>query len=719
MKKTRNKRKKKEYLEDENIEEKLDKRRSRKTKRKSLEKLDEDIDEKEKKVKNKIINILLKLLLVVIVVVFIKFLISMISWSKISKDMIRNTSSVIVDINGNKIGEIGIERNRKNISINEIPDNLKNAYISIEDQRYYKHFGVDIKRTGAATINYITKFGKASFGGSTITQQLVKNLTGNNNAKISRKLEEWTKAMTLETFMSKEEILEAYLNIIYVGPNIYGVEMGAEYYFSKSAKELSLAECAYLAGINNSPNSYNPFRKEKDNKELIKKRTITVLSKMKELKYISNSDYEDAKNIVNSGLEFKKGDININKDNKINSYHTEALIQEIVKDISKKKHITETFATNYLCMAGLKVYSMQDSKIQEILEKEFSKEKYILKSSKDSSNTSQAAMVIIDHEKGTVVACTGGLGDKKTSGEFNRATQGRRQTGSAIKPIAILAPAIEKKIITASTIFKDEETTFNDKTEEGYNPKNYDDYMGDITVRQAIESSQNIPFVKMMETLTPKTSIKYLKKMGVSTLKDEDENLSLALGGLSDGMTPLETAAAYATIANDGVYIEPTFYSKIENINGKTILKAKQKKKKVISKETAYIVKSLLTEPVNGDSGTATYCGIDGISVCAKTGTTNENFDRWLCGFTPYYTSATWYGYDKGETIEFNNKNPAGLLWSSVMKKIHKNLSNKSFEKPKNILSFTICSNTGKKANNYCVNIYTEYYLSGTEPRKL
>ena len=274
MKKTRNKRKKKEYLEDENIEEKLDKRRSRKTKRKSLEKLDEDIDEKEKKVKNKIINILLKLLLVVIVVVFIKFLISMISWSKIKKDMIRNTSSVIFYINWNKIVEIGIERNRKNISINEIPDNLKNAYISIEDQRYYKHFGVDIKRTGAATINYITKFGKASFGGSTITQQLVKNLTGNNNAKISRKLEEWTKAMTLETFMSKEEILEAYLNIIYVGPNIYGVEMGAEYYFSKSAKELSLAECAYLAGINNSPNSYNPFRKEKDNKELDRKSVV-------------------------------------------------------------------------------------------------------------------------------------------------------------------------------------------------------------------------------------------------------------------------------------------------------------------------------------------------------------------------------------------------------------------------------------------------------------
>ncbi len=729
LEKIRNRKKiKKKYLDDDidtilegtDSPSKKDKKKLKRYIENNNEMIYDMIDEKEKKgIKKKLLIILIKLLLVLIIILFILFLISMVSWSKMAHEMIRNTSSVVVDTNGTKIAEIGIERNRKNISINEMPDNLKNAYISIEDQRYYKHFGVDVKRTGAATINYITSFGKASFGGSTITQQLVKNMTGNNNAKISRKFDEWTRAIVLECTMSKEEILEAYLNIIYVGPNIYGVESGAEYYFSKSAKKLSLVECAYLAGINNSPNSYNPFREDENNDERIKKRTKIVLSKMKELGYISSSEYEDAKNTVEKGLKFKRGDIDIRKNKKVYSYHTDAIIQELIKDISKKKHITETFASNYLYMSGLKVYSTQNSEVQKVLEEEFEKKKYILKSSNNNDSTSEAAMVIIDHKTGQVVGCVGALGKKTSFREFNRATQAKRQTGSAIKPIAILAPAIEKKIITASTIFNDKETVFDDGSDGGYRPKNYDDYMGDITVRQAIESSQNIPFVKMMEKLTPKTSIKYLEKMGISTLTDKDENLSLALGGLSSGMTPLEVAAAYSTIANDGVYIKPVFYTKIENTNGKIILKVKQKKRKVISKQTSYIVKSLLTEPVKGNNGTATYCSIDGMSVCAKTGTTNENYDRWLCGFTPYYTAATWYGYDKGETIEFNNRNPAGLLWSSVMKKIHKNFPDKTFEKPHGIESCTICTKTGKKANNYCINTYTEYYLKGTDPRKL
>lgn len=312
--------------------------------------------------------------------------------------------------------------------------------------------------------------------------------------------------------------------------------------------------------------------------------------------------------------------------------------------------------------------------------------------------------------------CVGGIGEKTARG-FNRATQALRQTGSAGKPIAILAPAIDKKIITASSIYVDEETIFDDGTEEGYAPTDYNKYRGEITVRQAVESSQNIPFVKIIEQLTPKESIKYMKKFGITTLTKNDENLNLALGGLDKGISPLEMAAAYSTIANDGVYIEPTFYTKVENSIGKTVIKSKQKKKKVMSEEVSYILKSILTEPVNGSAGTAKYCKIDGIDVAAKTGTTNEEFDRWLCGFTPYYTGVTWFGFDLNETINFNKKNPSGQIWSSVMKTIHSDLSNKSFVLPHNntLESARICSTTGLLTNDNCSS-YTEYYLEGTSP---
>ena len=697
---------------------------SRKVNKKSSEKknakndLDNMQDEMDTKtrIKKMIIKILIRVLIIVLIILFILFIISLIRFTSIAKQMIKNSPSIIVDTSGEKIGEIGSERNRKNISFEEMPDDLKNAYVAIEDERFYKHGGVDIKRTGAATLNYIFSFGKASFGGSTITQQLVKNLTGNTKATVTRKVDEWTKAMALEVALSKEEILEAYLNVIYVGPNVYGVETGAEYYFSKHAKDLSLEECAFLAGINHAPNAYNPFRKGEDNSEKIKKRTNTVLNKMLELKYISQEDYNKAKEEVEKGLDFKRGDIDVEKEPDIYSYHTDALISEVIKDISERKHISEEFATNYLYMANLKIYSTQNNSIQETMEKEFNKKMYLLDSKNTDDATSQAAMVVIDNKTGYVVGCVGGLGEKETSRGFNRATQAKRQTGSAIKPLAILVPGIEKKIFTASTTFVDEETDFNDGSEEPYHPTNYDGYLGEITVRRAVESSQNIPFVKMMEKITPKTSIKYLKKMGITTLTEKDENLALALGGLDSGMTPLETAAAYATIANDGKYIEPTFYTKIETQEGKNVLKSKQKKKKVFSKETAYVVKELLTEPVNGTYGTATYCKMKNMDVAAKTGTTNENYDRWLCGFTSYYSAATWFGFDINETINFNKRNPAGLIWSSVMDDIHEGLEGKRFEKPKKVVTCTVCSKTGKKATKYCGDTYEEYYIKGTEP---
>ena len=310
----------------------------------------------------------------------------------------------------------------------------------------------------------------------------------------------------------------------------------------------------------------------------------------------------------------------------------------------------------------------------------------------------------------------GGLGDKNTHRGFNRATQAIRQTGSASKPLAVLLPALDQKAITSITILDDTLTTFNDGTEEGYSPINYNNYLGNITVRRAVESSQNIPFVRIMDVITPATSLSYLKEMGITTLTDVDNNINLSLGGLDKGISPLEMAGAYTTISNDGKYIEPTFYTKIENKDNKTVLKTKQESKQVISNQISYILKNLLTQPVTGKNGTATYCAIENIDVAAKTGTTNENFDRWLCGFTNYYTAVTWYGFDLSETIEFNNQNPAGLIWAAVMKNIHSNLKSSKFEKANGILELEICTDSNKPATLNCKNTYLEYFIKDTIP---
>lgn len=658
--------------------------------------------------KKKIKIFILVLIVILTLYIGISTAISLNKFKKLIKDMSVNENSIVIDSDGNTIAEIGSEKTKEKIKAEEIPSNLKNAYVAIEDERYYKHGGIDVKRTTSAIISYVFHRGSSSFGGSSITQQLVKNLTGDSSNKISRKVNEWEKAITIESFMSKDEILELYLNIIYVGPNIYGVESGSQYYFNKSAKDLTLEECAFLAGINNSPNSYNPFNGDNTNK--INKRTKTVLSKMLELKYINQEEYEKAINNIDSGLKFKKG--KVSSDDAIYSYHTDAVLSQVIKEISDKKNISQTFATNYINMAGLKIYSTQNSNIQDKMEKEFEKSKYQL-SSQNGGEHSQAAMVIIDHKTGQVLGCVGGLGKKTSARGLNRATQSIRQTGSCIKPIAVLVPGISEKLFTGATIFEDKQQEFAD----GYNPENYSKYLGNITVRRALESSQNIPFVEMMQKITPKTSMKYLKKMGITTLSKEDENLALALGGLDKGISPLQMAAAYATIANDGIYIEPTFYTKVVNSNSQTVIQQKQKTKKVFSKEVAYIVKELLTEPVKGSNGTATYCAISGMDVAAKTGTTDDNYDRWLCGFTPYYTGVTWYGYDQNETINYNGKkNPAGILWANIMPKIHTNLTKATFTKPASVFTATICSETGMRANSGCPHTYTEYFLWGTLP---
>ena len=318
-------RKKKENLENE-IPKAL-----QKNKKQSKNKSKKEKKPLKKRIKKIILITLLILLLVFIVIEIVKIH----TFKTIALEMIANKNSEVLDTDKKVIAKIGLEKIKEPIEASKIPTHLKNAYISIEDQRFYSHHGIDIKRTVSAIGSYIIHFGSSSFGGSTITQQLVKNLTGDDSNAISRKVSEWTKAFSLETSMSKDEIMGTYLNIIYVGPNIYGVQSGSKYYFDKDVTDLSLAECAFLAGINNSPNSYNPFG-EKDRTEKITNRTKTVLSKMLELKYISQEEFNTAVAEVDNGLPFDQGKLEPESDG-VYSYHTDALVSELVDSISENQ----------------------------------------------------------------------------------------------------------------------------------------------------------------------------------------------------------------------------------------------------------------------------------------------------------------------------------------------------------------------------------------------
>lgn len=645
-------------------------------------------------------------------------------------ELVLAENSIIVDSEGVTIAELSGDENRKIITLEEMSPYLPKAYIAIEDERFMTHHGVDIKRTGKAILSFVTNFGKSTAGGgSTITQQLVKNITQEKESSglsgVTRKLKEWYRAYQIENELSKDQILELYLNLIFVGGNQdnRGVEIAAEYYFNKSAKDLSLAQCAFIAGINHSPNRYNPY-KETDVTEKITKRTKTVLSQMKKVGYINQEEYDTAVAEVEAGFAFENG-----AKGNVYSAHTDALINQLIEQIMEEKQISKDAATTYLYSSGLKIYSTQVSSIQNVMEEEMKKDKYVI-TSKKTGATTQAAMAVVEPSTGYVVGCVGQLGEKTTSRGLNRALS-VRQTGSSIKPIADVLPALEEGLITPATLYMDKYTVFAGN----YDPENYNGWSkgyGTRNVRNALTTSQNIPFLKIMAELTPQKSIEYLEKMGVSSLvhaseneKINDENLALSIGGLTYGISPLEMASAYAMIANNGVYIEPTFYSKVEDSDGKVVLEPGQNTEKVCSPETAYLIKDMLTSVVNGCKGyndtsyyggTASYCKISGIDVAAKTGSTNDYKDRWLCGFTNYYAGAVWLGYDTPETVSASG-NPAGQIFASVMKQIHSGLENSKFVKPDNVVTATVCADSGLLASDKCTNKYSEIFIKGQLPK--
>lgn len=619
--------------------------------------------------------------------------------------------------------------NRKVITLDQMGKYTADAYIAIEDKRFYEHSGVDIIRTAKATLSYILNRGSSDVGGgSTITQQLVKNImkdkADSGTAGMERKIREMSRAYKVEGMLTKQQILEKYLNIIFIGGNdLHGVEYGAQYYFAKSAKDLDLAESAFLAGINNGPNAYDPYGEE-DTSELINSRTKLVLYFMKEQNRISN-DAEEAEKLYNEavakvekGFEFKKGTIEIGNI----SYFVNEALNEAAKDLADEKDIDFDEAKTMIQSGGYKLYTTQVSSIQNIVLKEMAKKSYIQTRTitvKDSNgknvkveDRTQAGTTIIEPSTGKVVAMGGALGsDQGTNTNF--ATITTKQTGSSIKPLVNIAPGLEEKVITAATVFDDSPTTFSGN----YSPKNAAGYLGLCTVRKAIEVSSNIVNIKVAYNVGISTAIDYLHEFGLTTYtKEDDSSMSLAIGGSAHSSSTLQMAAAYATLANGGVYIEPTFYTKLTDSDGNIIVEPKQETRRVISEANAFIVSDILTDVVTGYSGTASTCAISGMDVACKTGTSDNDKNVWLCGYTPYYAGATWYGFDR-EEHSLNQIWAARSIWGNIMKSVHKNLEKKRFTKPSGVVTATVCKESGKIATKECKSTYTEYFTKGTVPK--
>ena len=625
-----------------------------------------------------------------------------------------NQNSVIVYDDPNTGKEVELQKinsteNREWVSIQEIPEDLQKAFISIEDERFMEHKGYDLPRTVKATFTWI--WGKltgkkgASLGGSTITQQLIKNVTGENDQTPIRKIREISRAVSLEKQMDKNQILEMYLNCIYLSHGCNGVKTAARTYFGKEVKDLTLAECASIAGITQNPSAYDPI----DNPENNKKRQQTVLVKMKELGYITEEEFDSA---LNEELKIKKDGNGDTNQTKTTSYFVDQVITDVISDL-KELGYSDTLASKIVYTGGVKIKTTYNPEIQKIVEDYYSKE------SNFYGTGVQSAITVIDVQTGQVVGIAGGIGEKTASLTLNRASQSPRQPGSTIKPIAAYAPALENGEITPCSVYADKAKSYN-----GWVPRNYDySYRGSVDVRTALRKSLNTTPVEIINDMGPQVSFDFLtQKLGVSTLVQSrnidgkiytDIGLSqLALGGLTDGMTTLEMAAAYCAFANGGVYNKPYTYISVTDKNGNVIVESEKKSITAMNKSTAYIMTQMLKDVVS--SGTGVGAAIPNANYTAgKTGTTSENNDRWFVGYTPYYAAAIWYGYDTPKQITASS-NPCIPVFRSIMTSVHNTLSDRSRtdKKPDDVTTVSYCMYTGLRATSSCPS--TSYYC-GTE----
>jgi len=643
----------------------------------------------------------------------------------ITDEKLRNMSftSTLYDSKGKEISKLASKENREWVDYDKVPQYMKDAFVAIEDARFYEHKGVDIVRVIGVTWNMLRNPGKDPQGASTITQQLIKNITGENQVTYKRKIQEQWRALDLEKRYEKWQILEAYMNAIDLGYPCFGVQAAAKKYFNKDVSKLSLAECASIVAIANGTTYYNPLTTNGRKHNL--ERQKLILNEMLIQNKITKAEYDQARN---EELKFSSSDGEESGNTNINSYFADRVVTEVKSDLVKSG-----YPASLVYNGGLKIYTTMDADVQKALDEVFNDDEFFPGNKKRTpENQAQAAMVIIDPKTGYIKGLYGGYGEKKVAFGLNRATDIKRQPGSGMKPIAVYGPAIDVGEITAATVIDDAPSYLdpskpNKRWPESYPVNGVRTYEGLVTVRRAIEHSTNVAAVKVLKTLNLNRSFKYLKKCEINLDQKEDWNLAIALGGLYNGVSPLQMAAAYVPFANKGMYYHPTTYTRVEDSNGNVILEHKPKGDIVYTNEgTAYIMTSMM-EGVCKPGGTAKYISVKNakgeiIPVAGKTGTTSDDKDRWFIGYTPYYVGATWYGFDMPRTIKGIEGNPSGLIWKAVMNKVHKNMAAAKFPEAPRVVTKTICIRSGKIPTNLCFNdqrgnaVRKEYFIKGTEP---
>ncbi len=647
----------------------------------------------------------------------------------------RTTKLYYQDANGNAV-ELENERlhgteNRIWIPLSEIPEDVQNAFIAIEDHRFYEHPGIDLKRTGGAVLGFISG-GSTSYGGSTITQQLIKNLTGDSQVTVKRKLTEIMRALELEKNVSKETILELYLNTVYLAEGCYGLETASELYFGKSASELTLVEGATLAAIIQYPTRYDPIQNPEYNKE----RRNTILWRMHELGLLTDAVYEKA---IHTETELHLG--SAKTEEKRLSWFTETVIEDVISDLSATYHLSHTAASHMLYNGGLSVYTTMDQTMQKTLEAYYADLDNIPKSEEGVGASSAA--VLINPQNGHLLAVVGDVGEKKSDRIFNLATRMLRSPGSVIKPISVYAPALEQNLITWASVFDDVPVSFtnNNGSYTAWPKNNPRIYSGLTTVNTALMKSTNTVAVRVLKRLEERNSFRFLQSVGIHSLVENEKGADgktlsdiaaapLALGAVTNGISVREMTGAYTMLANgNGVHYDAISYTEVYDKDGNLLLSHEENGKEVISPETAEIMTRMLENVVL--YGTASDLTLSKSVVTAgKTGTSNANTDRWFIGYTPELLCGVWYGHKDARDIGTHKINPAVTVFDGLMTRLyakkasdHLNLNkNATFPTNENVVKAFYCKDSGMAPAYACSQdirghrVVLGYFKKGTEP---
>ncbi len=605
--------------------------------------------------------------------------------------------------------------NRTLVDFEDIPDHVWKALVSIEDERFFEHGGVDWKSTARAIFDKLT--GSSTRGGSTITQQVIKNATGDKDVTIKRKVTEIFRALRLSKNYSRDEILETYLNLVYFGKGSYGIEAAAESYFGKTVGELTVAEAAAIVGITQNPYKYDPSKGDWY-REQNKERQLTVLYKMHELGYLDDAEYEQAEN---EKLVFTWDEDYVPKDageaeaisnSAYDSYFVERMFNDIVADMVAEKGYETEVAKTMLYTGGYSIYCTVDPEIQSIVESVYA-DRNNLNYTSSKGELLQSGATIIDNSTGNIVAVAGRVGEREGRFLLDYSTV-VRQCGSAIKPLSVYAPALDAGVITPASVIDDYPVQMMNDSVWPVNA--YSGYRSIMTLQDAIRNSSNPTAVRTIQELTLSASYTFMtEKLGFTTLTNDDITAAgaLALGGLSKGVTTREMAAAYASFANSGIYTTPRTYIEVKDHNGNTILENKTESRVAMKESTAYAMNELLKEVVN--SGTGTGAKFSGMTIAGKTGSTNSNNDRYFVGYTPYYTAAVWVGYNTPTRIVASG-NPAATMWKTFMSRIHEGLPNKDFDvSGSDMESVTVCTQTGLLPSGSCPT-HTVRVAKGSAP---